>query len=61
MASNTVSIEEFSKKMKNLLIKSSVQINVIFTNYHNVKKSLLEIMEKVEKYSQGLINLEKEW
>jgi chromosome segregation ATPase len=55
------SIEEFSKKMKNLLIKSSVQINVVFTNYHTIKKSLLEIMEKVEKYSDSLNSLEKDF
>jgi hypothetical protein len=54
-------IEDFSKKMKSLLIKSSVQINVVFTNYHTIKKSLLEIMEKVEKYSDSLNSLEKDF
>lgn len=55
------SIEDFSKKMKSLLIKSSVQINVVFTNYHIVKKNLLEIMEKVEKYSEGLQTLDRDF
>jgi chromosome segregation ATPase len=47
--------------MKSLLIKSSVQINVVFTNYHLVKKNLLEIMEKVEKYSEGLQTLDRDF
>lgn len=55
------SIEEFFKKMKNLLIKSSIKINLVFTNYHSIKKNLLETMEKLEKYSQGIVNLEKDF
>ena len=58
---NVESIQEFSTKMKNLLIKSSVSINLVFTNYHTIKKNLLEIIEKLDKYSDGVKNLEKDF
>ena len=47
--------------MKALLIKSSIKINLVFTNYHLIKKNLLEIMEKLEKYSKGLPQIEKDF
>jgi hypothetical protein len=55
------SIEEFSLKMKNLLVKSTVNINLVFTNYFNIKKNLLEIIEKLDKYSEGIKNLVKDF
>jgi len=58
---NLLTIEDFGKKMKNILCKSSAKINTVFTNYHLIKKSLLEIMEKLEKYSYGLVTLEKDF
>jgi hypothetical protein len=58
---NSLSLELLIKKMKNLLIKSSVTINIIFTNYHNVKRSLLEVDEKLGKYASLLESLEKDF
>lgn len=55
------SIEELSIKMKNLLVKSTVNINLVFTNYHTIKKNLLEIIEKLDKYSEGIKNLVKDF
>lgn len=61
MDKSTASLEILIKKMKNLLIKSSVTINIIFTNYHNVKRSLLEVDEKLGKYALLLDSLEKDF
>lgn len=61
MDKNSSALELLIKKMKNLLIKSSVTINIIFTNYHNVKRSLLEVDEKLGKYSLLLDSLEKDF
>jgi len=47
--------------MKNLLIKSTVSINLVFTNYHTIKKNLLEIVDKLSQYSEGIKNLEKDF
>jgi chromosome segregation ATPase len=58
---NLLTIEDFGKKMKSILCKSSAKINTVFANYHLIKKSLLEIMEKLEKYSYGLVTLEKDF
>jgi len=58
---NIEEFETFALKMKNLLIKSTVNINLVFTNYHTIKKNLLEIIDKLGKYSEGLKNLEKDF
>jgi len=58
---NIESFEDFSVRMKNLLIKSTVSINLVFTNYHTIKKNLLEIVDKLGRYSEGIKNLEKDY
>lgn len=61
LQTNVEEFTEFSERMKNLLIKSSVSINLVFTNYHTIKKNLLEIVEKLGRYSEGIKNLEKDY
>jgi chromosome segregation ATPase len=58
---NTSWMEEFMKKMKALLSKSSTKINMVFSNYHQIKKSLLEIIEKINKYAGGFPQIEKDF
>jgi hypothetical protein len=54
-------VEEFAKKMKSILIKAAIQINLVFTNYHAIKKNLLEIMERLEKYGKLISSVEKDF
>ena len=61
MDKSHVSLETLIKKMKNLLMKSSVTINIIFSNYHSVKRNLLEVDEKLGKYATLLDSLEKDF
>lgn len=61
LQTNMEEFVEFAVRMKNLLIKSSVSINLVFTNYHIIKKNLLEIVDKLGRYSEGIKNLEKDY
>lgn len=58
---NIEDFQAFAIRMKNLLIKSTININLVFSNYHTIKKNLLEIIEKLNKYSEGLKNLVKDF
>jgi chromosome segregation ATPase len=61
MTLNTSWIEDFMKKMKALLSKSSTRINVVFSNFHQIKKNLLEVIEKINKYASGFPQIEKDF
>lgn len=53
--------EEFVKKMKNTISKSSVKINLVFANYHTIKKTLLELIDKLYKYTSAIEALDKDF
>ncbi len=61
LQTNVEEFREFAARMKNMLIKSSVSINLVFTNYHTIKKNLLEIVDKLGRYSEGIKNLERDY
>jgi hypothetical protein len=58
---HTNCIEDFTKRAKSVLMKSAIKINIVFTNFHQVKKNFLEIIEKLNKYGQGLPQIEKDF
>lgn len=53
--------EETQKKLKDVVFKNLININMIFSNFHNIKKSLIELVEKLQKYNELLVKVETDF